>query len=435
MPVSGQEISRVVDEIVRAAGANGEARRKEIEEDMARFLDHGVPIESATRTIMHRFGAAGASGLKSVASLQEGDMDVTIVGKILSLNARQVVARGENKTVFFGFIGDETGTISYSSFKDIAPLNLAKGDIVRIEHAYVNQWNEKLRLNLGDRSTISKQEAKEMNIPAPIAEAKEYPVSELKGGLRNVTVTAKIESVGQRTVETKTGAKIVYSGKLADETGGARFSAWHDFGLNQGDVVRIEGAYTREWQGVVDINFDERCKVTKLDKKIETSVRVVPIREIEAKGGAYDAIIEGVVVDIRPGSGLISRCPQCNKTLQKGQCKEHGAVDGMPDLRIRTVIDDGTGTLNVTIGRELSEPLIGKTLEQCKAEAQKAFDPEVVVEHIRKSLVMKPLLVKGNAKKDDFGLSMIANDAKPLALDRAKLREKAESMLEDMEAI
>jgi len=59
----------------------------------------------------------------------------------------------------------------------------------------------------------------------------------------------------------------------------------------------------------------------------------------------------------------------------------------------------------------------------------------VVVEHIRKSLVMKPLLVKGNAKKDDFGLSMIANDAKPLALDRAKLREKAESMLEDMEAI
>lgn len=437
MTVSNTDISRNVDDIVRALGKPGEAKRKDIETEFARYVDHGVPVDEARRTIMHKFGGANASAQKGIASLSAGDMDVSVLGKVLSVNTRQVMARGENKTVYFGFLGDESGTISYSSFKDLAPLNLQKGDVVRIEHAYVNEYNGKVRLNLGDRSNIKKEDGNiEMNIPAPpAAEAKEYALADLKGGLRNVIVTAKIETVGQRTVETKTGAKVVYFGKLADETGAIRYSSWHDFGLKQDDVIRIEGAYTREWQGTVDVNFDERCKVSRSDKKIEASAKAIPIRDIEAKGGAYDATIEGVVVDIRPGSGLISRCPQCNKTLLKGQCKEHGAVDGKPDLRIRAVIDDGTGTLNVTMGRELSEPLIGKNLDQCKADAQKAFDPEVVVDHVRKSLMLKPLSIKGNAKKDDFGLSMMANDAKPLALDRAKLREKAENMLEGMEAI
>jgi replication factor A1 len=86
----------------------------------------------------------------------------------------------------------------------------------------------------------------------------------------------------------------------------------------------------------------------------------------------------GAMVDVQKGSGLIKRCPVCKRSLAKGLCGEHGKVEGIYDLRIKGVLDDGTRVQDVLINREITESLIGLTLEEAKKMAMEALDHEVV---------------------------------------------------------
>ena len=81
-------------------------------------------------------------------------------------------------------------------------------------------------------------------------------------------------------------------------------------------------------------------------------------------GGAVGIRVRGVLIDIKKGSGLVLRCPDCNRVTQKGMCMVHGKVQGKHDLRIKGVLDDGTGAVTVILGKELTEKLSGKTMEE-----------------------------------------------------------------------
>ena len=91
------------------------------------------------------------------------------------------------------------------------------------------------------------------------------------------------------------------------------------------------------------------------------------------KRGALDVSVEGTVIEIRPGSGVIIRCSDCNRALQNEECSIHGKVSGKSDLRLKLVIDDGTGSINSVLNKELTEKLIGKSLEQCKNMSEDAL--------------------------------------------------------------
>jgi len=38
---------------------------------------------------------------------------------------------------------------------------------------------------------------------------------------------------------------------------------------------------------------------------------------------------------------IIKRCPECNRQTKSGACAEHGKVEGIYDLRIKAVCDNG----------------------------------------------------------------------------------------------
>jgi len=59
--------------------------------------------------------------------------------------------------------------------------------------------------------------------------------------------------------------------------------------------------------------------VKKLDTKIEYREKSgLEIGDIILKDGAYDIVVEGNILSVRPGSGLISRCSECSRVIQKG---------------------------------------------------------------------------------------------------------------------
>jgi replication factor A1 len=83
-------------------------------------------------------------------------------------------------------------------------------------------------------------------------------IGELKSGMRNVSVTGKVESVGEpRTVNLKAGGtNTVADAIISDETGSIKLSLWGDDinKIQPGNTVSIENGYINTFKGEDSIN-------------------------------------------------------------------------------------------------------------------------------------------------------------------------------------
>jgi replication factor A1 len=93
-------------------------------------------------------------------------------------------------------------------------------------------------------------------------------ISELKAGMRNVSVVAKVDSVGQpRTVNLKAGGtNSVADAVISDETGTIKLSLWGDDinKLATGDKISVENGYINTFKGENSISVGKFGKLTKL---------------------------------------------------------------------------------------------------------------------------------------------------------------------------
>jgi replication factor A1 len=124
--------------------------------------------------------------------------------------------------------------------------------------------------------------------------------------------------------------------------------------------------------------------------------------------GDDDVTVEGALVDVQSGSGLIKRCPEedCTRVLQNGRCSEHGEVEGEFDLRIKGVIDDGNEVHEVIFDRETTEAVTGITLEKAQEMAMDALDTSVVADEMREKTLGRYYHVVGPT----FGRYVLADE-------------------------
>ena len=243
---------------------------------------------------------------------------------------------------------------------------------------------------------------KEHNIPrTEFFSARETPVvkvSDIKEDGKWVTVRGKVIQLWESNHES-----ISQVGLLGDESGTIKFTKWAKAALPQveeGKSYLFKNITTSEWQGQFSIKLNKTSEILSLKEDIEVGSTPVEYR--------------GAIVDIQSGSGLIKRCPECNRALVKGACGEHGKVDGLYDLRVKAVMDDGEKVQDILLNREVTEKLTGITLEKAKEMATEALDQSVVLDMIKRKLVGRYYTVSGS-KLDRFILvDKIEQDVKPI---------------------
>ena len=440
------ELAPHVHDITRALG--GKVSEQEIEKELSNYINvYRVSLDTAKRSIVKKHGGNPAHlslGIqKTIRELAPGENSVNLLARFVSVNEKTIDSENGPRTILYGILGDATATVPFTAWEPL-PFEPARGDVVRVANAYTKEYRGQVQVNLGTRTVVTK-ESPDLLPPAPAgadgpppsaAKATPAKIVDMREGSSNIAFTARVLSVEAREVDVDGGKKTVYSGVLADETAKSQFSAWKDFALAEADVLRVEGAYVKSWRGIPQISFDERALVKKLEDKdlppmeeLARSPRMW-IEDLGERGGGVDVTVRGILIDLKEGSGLIYRCPECKRVLRKGVCRIHGEVSGFPDLRVKAVLDDGSGALTAVFGKELTEGLLDKTVEECIAEAKEAMSQEVIRDRLADLLVAQPIEARGNVTSDDYGLMMIVDQAKILKVD---VQEEARAMLEELE--
>lgn len=194
---------------------------------------------------------------------------------------------------------------------------------------------------------------------------------------------------------------IAQVGLVGDESGTIKFVSFETSDLpelEEEKVYSLKNVVTDEYQGNFSVKLNRTTTITELDEDIEV--------------GDDSVTVEGALVDIQSGSGLIKRCPEegCTRVLQNGRCSEHGQVEGEFDLRIKAVLDDGTEVHEVIFNQEMTEDLTGVTLEEAKEMAMDALDTTVVAEEMSESILGRYYGVTGPT----LGRYVLANEVEEL---------------------
>ncbi|RQG94377.1 replication factor A [Natrarchaeobius chitinivorans] len=210
---------------------------------------------------------------------------------------------------------------------------------------------------------------------------------------------------------------VAQVGLLGDPTGTIKFTKWAKSdlpALEEGGVYDLRNVVTDEYQGRYSVKLNSTTVIEELEEDIEV--------------GDDTSEIEGALVDMQSGSGLIKRCPKedCTRVLQNGRCNEHGEVEGEFDLRIKAVVDDGIDAHEVIFDKEATEDLTGLSLEEAKEMAMDALDTTIVADEIADDIVGTYYRIEGPT----FGRYVLADDVTELdgPVDAEQLLIKARSM-------
>lgn len=428
------DIDSYIDDILTSLKDNTDMQitRDDIEGELKRFIEYGVPLEHAKQTLLKKYSRTYTTQPAErtlLGDLQPNKNNVHVLSRIVYIQDKQITVKGEDKTIFYGILGDESGTLPFTAWVD---LELQKGDVVDITNAYTKEWQGETQLNLGDRTKIEKKQ--DSDLPKITLEPKNITIKDLQSGLGNVEVTARILEINQREVIVQDTKKTVFSGILADKTGKAQYTSWHDFKIKEGDVIKITGAYVKSWRGIPQLTFDEKASVKKLQtstipKETITSTHLM-MHELQEKKGAMDVTIQGSILEIQKGSGFIMRCPKCNRKIQEDTCTIHGQVSGVEDFRIKAVVDDGTGVINALLDKTLAEKLLEKTYTELK-KIHESQGEDFLLEYMNAHLFSQTIQLRGNALHDDFGITFIAKQATITSYDTQTEAEKINQELEE----
>lgn len=404
-----------------------------IHDDLEDLVEYSVPLEEAERSLRRKYGdreeSDGHAQRKAIADIDVTDDRVTLVVTVLSAGRRPIQYEGEERIIIEGDVADSTGRIGYTAWDDV---DLEPGETVELSGVGVREWDGGPELNIGARTTVTPSEA---DVGVEIDPPDVRSIESLQPGDRDVSVEASVIELEERVIDGRDGPTRIWSGVLGEQTGRLPFTDWVARGeFEEGIAVNISNAYVREFRGVPTLNLSRFSTVTVLDDRIETSepTPASTIRSAVVKGGAFDTIITGTMVDLREGSGLIERCPECRRVTRQRHCRTHGDVNGEPDLRIKGVLDDGTATATVILDQTLTESVYGGSVADAVSAAKEAMDQSVVMATIRDRVLGRRWITRGRLSVDDFGATLDATSFEPECSEAAS---SAASLLEETEGI
>ncbi|KAA9406952.1 Single-stranded DNA binding protein [Haloarcula sp. CBA1131] len=406
--------------------------KEEVTRDLENLVNYSVPMDEAKQSLRRKYGDGSSGGdstpsSKAINEVSTDDSNVTVTAVVLTSGRRSIQYNGEQHVIREGQLADETGKISYTAWDGFSG-DLQPGQTVQLGNAGVREWDGQPELNLGDSTN---PEVVDETLDIDYEVGGRAALQDLAPGDRGITVEVQVLECEQKVIDGRDGETTILSGVLGDESGRLPFTDWEPHEeIEEGASVRLDETFVREFRGAPSVNVSEFSTVTALDRTVEVTEDAprMSIREAVESGGLFDVELAGNVIEVRDGSGLIERCPECGRVIQNGQCRSHGAVEGEDDLRTKAILDDGTDTVTAVLDDELTARVYGGDLDDAREHARDAMDKEVVAERISDRIVGREYVVRGSLSVDEYGANLTAStfteaDDDPATRAQALLQE------------
>ena len=391
-----------------------------------------VVLKEGTRTIETPGEPVDINSIK-----HEGP--VTVVGRLLA-SRQDVLHRRDGSgsiDIVRGRLADSSGAIGFLSWE---PFDHKVGTLLKIENAMVKVFRNTPEINISSSAKIEIFHDSTFASTDDLIAQSVSKIEDLTDGSKDVDIIVEIQKMIRRDFETKEGEKkSVWSGDIADPTGKCRCSIWAEPPFDIDDtpvVIRVKGARVRAWQGIPDITIDDISQIEILaaapwgdDVDLANNLVEVGLTDLTTGASRVGISTTGHVISIREDSGVISRCSECRRVLRNGECSLNTCVsyEGVSDVRLRMVLDDGVSTISLILNKQASESLVGMSHDEISQHVQDNGSMQFV-QLLREKLLGKQLRASGRTIVDDQGAMLLSDDVEFLeidsALEAAELRAK-----------
>ena len=341
---------------------------------------------------------------------------VSIVARIVSNDPRTINTKdGRAIEVHSGRIADSTGMMTYTAWDG---LDHSAGTLVKIRDAQVRRFRNLPDLNIGRTTIIEEYHDAAFPDLETLSDHSKVAIKGLKDGMRDVEIVAEIHQISERQVNVKGEKKTIHSGELIDPTGRCRFTIWSDaVSIEEGDLplpVHIQGARVSSWQGIPDIAVDSMDNIQRLDTSPWESIDpedhwVEAMLGDLVKGPSRQSVeVLGSIVSVGEDSGPILRCPECRRVLVDDACADHGTQDGIPDLRIRMVLDDGVAAMTALVNRAAAEALLEMDRDAVVSTIKES-GREAWLSDLRDRWLARRARIRGRTRVDEMAGYLLAD--------------------------
>lgn len=381
-----------------------------------------ININRSSRiTVLEEGGPAVSLATSDPISIEDAgkrDGFVTIVGRLMSVNPQTITKKdgSVDLDIIKGKIADASGAIGFVCWGD---FEHEVGSLLRVEGASVRRFRDTPELNIGDRTRVEVFHDGNFASMGQLTEGAKLDISKLRDGSRDVSIVVQIVEWIERSFTNSDGEeKTLWGGEVVDPTGRCRMTAWQKLPIESNALpifATLSGVRVRAWQGTPDITIDSADSFEVLS--------TAPWDEIDASnhwvthdltslinGGSVSGVeTTGNIVSVRSDSGIIHRCPECRRVMRDFSCNEHGPLEGVKDLRIRMVIDNGEESASLLLNKESSEKYMSKTMEAISAQIDN-FGAEEFVNTIRQNLLGRRVTARGRCLVDEQGAMFLCSE-------------------------
>ena len=112
--------------------------------------------------------------------------------------------------------------------------------------------------------------------------------------------------------------------------------------------------------------------------------------------------------------------------MRDGACREHGPQEGVEDLRLRLILDDGVSNGALILGRESAEAFLGQTMADVR-EATQIDGGDQFLTELRSQMLGQKYTFTGRAMIDAQGALLMADH---FSLAEVDLTESANEVRE-----
>jgi replication factor A1 len=378
-----------------------------------------ININRGSRVTILREGGPAVPALSdepvTIEKASEKEGYVNLLARIISLKPDVIVKKDGSGTldIFRGTFADSSGKISFLSW---VPIEHEVGDLVKVEGAMIRKFRETPEVNINDRAKLEKFHDNNFASTEELSQATTSKIGELRNGMKDIITTVQVESWQSRTFTNSDGEeKIVRSGDVMDPTGRCRLTAWCEIDPKPGDFLHLSGARVQFWQGSPDLVVDNSDQVSNLTdapwEAIDPEQHWVELElsDLVTSGSRRGIKTRGTIVAIRSDSGIIHRCPECRRILRESACVDHGVQQGVEDLRLKFVIDNGVHNAPIILAKEPSEKLLSMSQEMVKEKISKSSHEDFLAE-IRNNYLARKVMINGRSLVDVQGAMILAEE-------------------------